>query len=108
LFPFDSDSEDQEHTFITDEEIEFMKNSRMKYLGEEYDEETLENLISWISMVKFEYTLIELIMSGLVIGDWDKKEDEPVVILTESLTSQDDSSDKKSVNLLLDDLFGKH
>ena len=69
---------------VTDDELDLMSERYREVMGKDYDEETLTNLIAWITMVRFEMHLIDMcVKDGFLIADWDCESGEPLIHPTE-------------------------
>lgn len=103
----ESDDYERILELVSEEEIEYMVNRYMEVTGKEYGEEELTKIISWLSMVRFEALISDLILTdGLVVVEWNDELDEPLIRSTKESRDIIKSMNRDQVNSLLDDVFG--
>lgn len=108
---FDGDYERLLDDLVSDDELDLMSERYREVMGKNYDEETLTNLIAWITMVRFEMHLIDMcVKEGLLIADWDVESGEPLIHPTKESKElvegyKNSWGDKVEVEKLISDIF---
>jgi hypothetical protein len=96
---------------VTDDELDLMSERYREVMGKDYDEETLTNIIAWITMTRFEMNLIDMcVRDGLLVADWDEVSDEPLIHSTKEYRElvdkhKNDFGDRVEVEKLISDIF---